>query len=108
MNSADNRMRFDQKIIEKAMKDPDFRKKLLESPDSVLKKEYGITIPGSVKIKVVEEDPQTVYLVLPYLPAPGEEIELTEAETEAVSGGGHTVVIQLCGSYDCTTTNTGG
>ncbi|MEI6455942.1 MAG: NHLP leader peptide family RiPP precursor [bacterium] len=107
MEKSNKRKQFDQEIIEKAMKDGDFRKRLLENPSAVIENELGIPVPGKVNVKILEEDAQTVYLVLPHLPAQSDEIELTETEIEAVSGGGHTVVIQLCGSFDCTTTTAG-
>ena len=40
-----------------------------------------------MKIVVLEEDPQTVYLVLPQLPMLNNEMELSEAELESVAGG---------------------
>ena len=59
------RQQLEQKLIEKAMKDDSFRKQLIENPNAAIEDETGIKIPEAMKIIVLEEDPQTVYLVLP-------------------------------------------
>ena len=81
------RQQFEQQLIEKAMKDESFRKLLIENPGAAIEAETGMKIPETLKIKVLEEGPQTVYLVLPSIPGKDTEIELTESELEEVAGG---------------------
>jgi hypothetical protein len=81
------RQQLEQQLIEKALKDESFRKQLIEKPKEVVEIEFGRKIPDSIKLNVLEEDPQTFYLVLPYIPRKDTEMELTEAELESVSGG---------------------
>jgi len=81
------REQLERQIIEKAMKDEAFRKKLIADPKYVLEQEMGMKLPNSLDIKVLEEDAQTFYLVLPQNPALSEDGELSEAELEGVSGG---------------------
>ncbi len=81
------RKQIEQQIIEKAMKDESFRKLLLEEPKITLEREVGMRIPDSINVKVIEEDTQTFYLVLPAKFNPETEDELTEADLEMVSGG---------------------
>ena len=81
------RQQLEQQLIEKAMKDESFRKHLIENPGDAIEAKTGIKIPENMKIKVIEEDPQTFYLVLPSLPAKNRYMELTEAELESVAGG---------------------
>lgn len=83
----EQRKQLEQQIIEKAMKDESFRKQLIEDPKFILEQETGIRIPSSLNITVLEEDPQTFYLILPPKPVLHEDEELTEAELEGVSGG---------------------
>jgi predicted molibdopterin-dependent oxidoreductase YjgC len=83
----DFRQQFEQKLIEKAMKDESFRKQLIENPGAAIEEETGMKIPDVLKIKVLEEDQQTFYLVLPSIQGNNSELELTEAELESVSGG---------------------
>jgi len=87
METKDQKKAFEQKIIEKAMKDPQFRKELKRNPANAIEKELGIKIPGSLKIHVVEEEPGSVCLVLPPSPGKAADDELSEAELATVAGG---------------------
>ncbi len=80
---------LEQKLIEKALKDEAFRKQLLDNPKVVVEQEIGMKISESTKIIIVEEDPQTIYLVLPYVPARETQVELSETELQEVAGGGN-------------------
>jgi len=79
---------LDQKLIEKALKNEAFREQLLENPEVAIEQEMGMKIPEPMKIKIVEEDPQTIYLVLPYVPASETQVELSETELQEIAGGG--------------------
>ena len=81
------RQQLEQKLIEKAMKDGTFRKLLIENPASIIESETGMKISKTIKIKVMEEDQQTVYLVLPATSLQNSDLELSEAELESVAGG---------------------
>jgi hypothetical protein len=81
------RQQLEQKLIEKAMKDESFRKLLIENPASIIESETGMKISKTIKIKVMEEDQQTVYLVLPATSLQNSDFELSEAELESVAGG---------------------
>jgi hypothetical protein len=77
---------FEQKLIEKAMKDVSFRQQLIENPIAAIEAETGMKITETMKIIVLEEDPQTVYLVLPQVYNQETEMELSESELESVAG----------------------
>jgi hypothetical protein len=81
------RNEFEKLLIEKAMKDKSFRKQLIKDPNAAIEAETGIKIPEKMKIEVLEEDPKTVYLILPQVFSQETELELTEYELENVSGG---------------------
>ncbi|HOW27326.1 MAG TPA: NHLP leader peptide family RiPP precursor [Elusimicrobiota bacterium] len=72
------------KIIKKALTDPAFKKALIANPNAAIEKELGMKIPAGLTVKVVEDAPNTVHLVLPAVPAKG---ELGDADLEKVSGG---------------------
>ena len=86
-NKNDQRKQIEEKLIAKATKDESFRKNLLTSPRETLETELGIIIPKAVNIKVLEEDQNSFYLILPPIVNPETEDELSEAELEMVSGG---------------------
>ena len=79
---------FEAKLITKALEDEDFRNELLSNPKAVIEKESGQTIPEGVEIKIVEEAPNTVTIVLPRKPAAADASgELSDESLEKVSGG---------------------
>ena len=73
-----------QLIAEFASKDPSYRKALLADPKKVLEAQMQRKIPDNVKVKVVEETPDTVYLIAPYVAQSG---ELSDSDLERVAGG---------------------
>jgi hypothetical protein len=78
---------LEQMIIEKAIKDELFREQLKSDPKETIERELGFKIPDSINLTVLEEDPQTVFLVLPDSGGSRMADELTEAELEGVAGG---------------------
>jgi len=76
-------------IVSKAMKDEVFRQELLSNPKAAIERELGISIPQGVTIAVHEDTPTTLHLVLP-MPVPSARgAELSDAELEQATGGGH-------------------
>ena len=69
-----------------AFEDPEYREALLKDPKRVLAKQMNRDLPDSLKVKVVEEDANTVYLIAPYVP-PAEGDELSDDDLEKVAGG---------------------
>lgn len=70
-------------LTAKAPAEPAFRQALLKNPKAAVEKEFGVALPAGRKLKVVEENATTNYLVLPATSSD----ELSEAELEAVAGG---------------------
>ena len=95
----EQRKKLEQQLIEKAMKDPGFRKRLLENPKAVIHELTGFELPPSLNVIILEEDPQTVYLVLPTVLAQPDETELTAKELEMVAGGRADSII--CTVFGC-------
>lgn len=83
-----HREKLNQQLIEKAMKDRDFRKQLLEDPKTVIEAETGLKMPESVNLHVYEESHGIVYIVLPNKSAATDETEITTDELERVAGAG--------------------
>jgi hypothetical protein len=73
-------------VSARAMKDASFRQALLSNPRAVLAREYQVHLPAHITVRVLEDTANTFTLVLstrePVM------MELTEADLQAVNGGG--------------------
>jgi Nitrile hydratase, alpha chain len=82
------RSEFEDGLAIKAYEDETFKQQLLADPKKIYAQELGTNIPDSFKIEVLEEKPNTIYLVLPKKnEAAGAEGELSDESLEAVAGG---------------------
>ncbi|MFB2982831.1 NHLP leader peptide family RiPP precursor [Microseira sp. BLCC-F43] len=82
------RQEIEERIIAKSWQDDAFKQEILNNPKAVLSREIGQPLPEDVEIRVVEETPNIVYLVLPMKPiTPEDDAEISEAELDAVAGG---------------------
>jgi hypothetical protein len=70
-------------IIAKAWQDEAYRKELVANPKGMLQKEFGVELPESLNIEVLEESPAKLYIVIP--PKPTDE--LSDEQLEGVAGG---------------------
>ena len=68
-----------------ATKNAQYKKALLADPKKILAKQMNQQLPDFLKVKVVQDTADTIYLVLPHVPKEGEE--LSDADLEAVAGG---------------------
>lgn len=73
------------KIVEQAQKNPKYYEMLKSDPRALMEKQLGTPIPSSVNIKVIEEQPDTYYIVLPAFAPEG--AELSDSDLEQVAGG---------------------
>jgi len=71
-------------IVNKAMKDPEFRQRLLNDPKTAIGQELGIEFAEGVTINVLENTPSVINIVLPVAPA---EQPMTDQELAQVAGG---------------------
>lgn len=78
------RREIEDYLIERAMVEPEFRKQLLTEPENLLR-EIGLPVGPEVKIRVLEEEDKSFYIVLPRVLRQIEELE--ERDLDNVSGG---------------------
>lgn len=64
VESAVSAKTFYESIILQAVRSPEFRKRLLESPEEVLA-EAEIKLPKGVRVQFVENTADTVHIVIP-------------------------------------------
>jgi len=97
MFTPHRRASIETEILQRAGRDPKFRQDLIDDPRRTLFGELGIAIPKDVEMRVGEDSPNEVHLVLPPVhTAPGSE--RADAQLEAVAGGAWTEVTGECGS----------
>lgn len=82
------------KAIAHAWKDEDYKSKLLENPHAALA-DFGIKIPESAGITVVENQANKHYFVLPA--APKDARQLSPGELEEVAGGAYNMYLKILG-----------
>jgi hypothetical protein len=61
------RREIEEKLIDRAWQDAAFKQELLNNPKATIEKE-GIKLPPNIEVRVVEENPTTLYLVIPINP----------------------------------------
>lgn len=79
------RKMVEEKIINKAMEDPEFRQALLSDPRAALQKALKLSVPAEIDIEILEEKPNKFYLVLPFNP---KNVELSDDLLKGVAGAG--------------------
>ncbi|MDG2305258.1 MAG: NHLP leader peptide family RiPP precursor [Candidatus Binatia bacterium] len=86
-----SRRDFEAKIVAKAWKDDAFRNELKANPKAVLERELkalypDAALPADLDVKILEESPNEIFLVVPPEPA-GATGSLSDEELGAVAGG---------------------
>lgn len=76
-------------LVKFATEQPAYKAALEFDPKDIIYRQFGIEVPESIDVKVIQETADTVYVVLPHCVAQGEE--LSDADLESVAGG-HTIV----------------
>ncbi|MEI7606517.1 MAG: NHLP leader peptide family RiPP precursor [Rhodospirillaceae bacterium] len=80
-----NRFEFETQIINKAFNDPAYHERLLKDPKGAISEELGklkdgATLPDNVKVSVLQETPDQLYLVLPVNPKAAGEVDVSSAK----------------------------
>jgi hypothetical protein len=68
-----------------ASEKPEYRDALAKDAKKVIEAQFKMELPDSITVKVVEDTADTIYVVLPHVAEGG---ELSDADLEAVAGGG--------------------
>jgi hypothetical protein len=84
--SSQSRKNIEAHIIAQAWKDENYKQELLNNPKSIFEKEFNIKLPSQVNIKILEENPTTLYFVLSKSPDLS-KAELSNEQLETVAGG---------------------
>lgn len=93
-----NRSEFESNIIKKASADPAYRERLLAAPKAVISEELnslkeGAGLPADVKVSVMQETPDQLYLVLPMTQPSTGGVKVSSMAAEAPSQAGNPVLL---------------
>src|SRR5438093_13723425 len=66
-----------------ATENPKYRQALLANPKATIERQLNTSL-GNVQVKAIAETADTVYVIVPHVPASG---ELSDADLEKVAGG---------------------
>lgn len=78
------------RLIEKAWKDPEFKKAVVSDPKGLFENYLGKKLPEHLRIIIHEEDASTLHFSIP--PAPRNLTELSDEDLEKVAGGTDVVI----------------
>jgi len=79
------RARVAEELVTRAWSDEAFKALLIADPARAVEAAYGVKLPASFTLTVLEETEDTRYLVIPYRPSACDE--LSEEDLAAVAGG---------------------
>jgi len=83
MAEQSSRAKQEAEIVQRAIEDGAFRQELVANPKAVIERTLGKKFPDSLSVKVVEEDSDNLFIVIPAAVAD----ELGDDALEDVAGG---------------------
>jgi hypothetical protein len=78
------RRQYTEQLIQRAERDDEFRARLLSDPPGAITEQLGVELPDTLNLKVIEENPNEVILVLPAKP---QSTALRDEQLAGVAGG---------------------
>jgi hypothetical protein len=60
-----SRVEIERRLINRSLEEEEFRQRLLADPKGTVEQQIDSWLPESMELRVVEENAQTIYLVLP-------------------------------------------
>lgn len=87
MAGASERSKLNDELVQKALKDDNFRKQLFSNPKATIEKEYGVKLPPDTQVHVHAENPHSLHVVLPFAPSAGAPLSASEVSGAADCSG---------------------
>ena len=86
MGYSSERSQLNDELVQKALKDDDFRQRLLADPKGTIESEYGVTLPPETNIQVHTEGLRDLHVVLPHAPSASASLSSDEMAAADCSG----------------------
>ena len=77
---------IEAQIIAKAWKDDAYKQELLSNSKGVIEREFNVQLPEQINVQVMEENPTSLYFVVPVRPEIAGH-EISDEQLEAIAGG---------------------
>ncbi|MGM0706173.1 MAG: NHLP leader peptide family RiPP precursor [Bacteroidota bacterium] len=87
MQNKPRRSEIEARIIANAWRDRRYKRRLMSNPREVISREIGTEIPRDVNIRVLEEEENTLFFVLPRNPNDYSESEMNAEEAVLLAAG---------------------
>lgn len=84
---TESRKELEQRIIEKAIVDENFRSKLKDNPRETVEETLGVKLPDGLNIHINQEGPNDIHISLPMQTGELNDGELSGEQLTGVSGG---------------------
>jgi len=83
---SSERSQLNDELVSKAMKDDDFRQRLMSDPRGTIESEYGVSLSPDTKVNVHTETARELHVVLPAAPSASSDISADESDAAMCSG----------------------
>ena len=83
---SSERSQLNDEIVSKALKDDDFRQRLISDPKGTIESEYGVSLSPETNVTVHTETARDLHVVLPSAPGATSQISSDEMDSAACSG----------------------
>lgn len=85
---------IEERVVRRCLEDESYKQGLLADPRTAVEQELGASLPEEIKVRAIEGEPDTIWVVVPSgSPQAEREGEISAEDLERVAGGG--VVAQL-------------
>jgi hypothetical protein len=85
---SSERSQLNDELVSKALKDDDFRQRLMSDPRGTIESEYGVSLSPETNVTVHTESPRELHVVLPAAPSAASQLSSDEMDSAACSGWG--------------------
>lgn len=106
MGYSSERSQLNDELVQKALKDDDFRQRLQADPKGTIESEYGVSLSPETKVHVHSESERELHVVIPKAASASQTLSPDEMDSADCSGWSSfascTLECTQCGNNDTT------